>query len=191
MTDEIKNESAPTPTPAAAPSSEITAERLAQAMARAEAAESKLSELKSSETAKAHEAAQSEALAQIEALTEKATASEAKWLEAEKRALRATTLNHLPGLINSAYLAHAPEVQLTESGDLTEESLSRLEEFKASHPELFKATKPLQQTSTPMASAGKAQAWTDRDIRTFRSVGMKPGAATEHNLSWLVGFKGD
>ena len=171
-------------------SPQITAEQLASAMARAESAERKIEDLKRSESVDAQRAAEEMAAQQMSELAAKLEAAEALAQEANDRAVRATALHNLPGLLKPDYLVHAPTINLDESGNIDQASIDALAEFRSSRPELFKMAQE-SRTSTPVASVGKAQSWTDNDIRQFRAVGMSPGVAQEHPLSWLVGYHGD
>lgn len=92
----------------------------------------------------------------------------ARALELAKRNAK---LAAMPSLANESYLALAPDVDLTDTGALTDESRQALKQWQKEHKELFRVAAG---GLTPGVEGGeKPRSLTDDQLMTLAGVGVK------------------
>lgn len=97
-----------------------------------------------------------------------------------KIAKRALVKAELGGLKSPAYLKLAPDVQLTDDGELTDDSKKALAKFRKDHQDLFGAG-PRGRSPMPGAGGGETT-YTPEQTRAFANAGISPG-------SWRKAYK--
>jgi len=177
--DPVIADPAPTPPTPADPAAAIAAAR-----ARAEAAEAKIKAAADAKTADDH-------AAQLAELTARAEAAEAQLAESQTKngvqhaALKKTaTLAALPGLKDSAtfWPVIKDNVALTDAGELTDDAVAWLADFREKKAYLFDADAPGGTTALGGAATRKPGGYDAEQLRMFKEARTSPGAYKETEL---------
>jgi len=137
---------------AARPEQAISPKDLAKLMADNRAMTARLKEFEATQGKEASDRREAEALAAAERHNLELTSATAMAEKAMASARRNAVKAHFRGSLKAdTYLALVPEVSFNESGDLTDESVAALDEFRKGHQELFVTP---SSATTPMSAAG-------------------------------------